>query len=136
MDICVSVEETRDNEASGAWRKRPRRLRSDEERRAIILASFAPGASIAGVARDHGINANLLCNWHTKFKRTGELPAISLRKNTVDFVPIGVVEAKAPESKAAGLVELSLPGGARITVDARVDEQAFARVLCALKAAA
>jgi transposase len=133
----VSVEAAVVTEASGHWRKRTRRLRSAEERRVIVLASFAPGASIAEVARNHGVNANLLWNWRRQFKQAGGLPDVSPPRPAVDFVPIGmVVEAKGLDAKVAGMMELSLPGGARVTVDARVDEQALVRVLCALKAAA
>jgi transposase len=137
MDICVSVEEPRGDQSAGAWRKRSRRKWSEAERREIVLASFAPGASLAGVAREYGINANLLWNWRRKFKQAGEtLPARSA-SIAVDFVPVGtVVEAvTSSSSKSDGLIEVSLPGGARITVDAAVDQQALVRVLYALKAA-
>jgi transposase len=137
MDICVSVEEPRDDQSAGAWRKRSRRKRSEAERREIVLASFAPGASLAGVAREYGVNANLLWNWRRKFKQAGvALPAKSASIG-VDFVPVGtVVEAvTSPSRKTDGLIEVNLPGGARITVDAAVDQQALVRVLYALKAA-
>jgi transposase len=137
MDISMSVEEPRGGQFAGAWRKRSRRKWSEAERRDIVLASFAAGASLAGVAREYGINANLLWNWRRKFKQAGEtLPARSA-SIAVDFVPVGtVVEAVTSSScKSDGLIEVNLPGGARITVDATVDQQALARVLCALKAA-
>ena len=137
MDICVSVEEPRGDQSARAWRKRSRRKWSEAERREIVLASFAAGASLAGVAREYGINANLLWNWRRKFKLAGgTLPAKSA-SIAVDFVPVGtVVEAvTSPSRKSDGLIEVNLPGGARITVDATVDQQALVRVLCALRAA-
>lgn len=103
----------------------------------MVLASLAPGASMAGVAREHGINANLLWNWRRKFRQTGSVLSVQSPRPAVDFVPIGmVVETVASDSMAAGRMELNLPDGVRITVDAKVDEQALIRVLCALKAAA
>lgn len=95
------------------------------------------GCRWPGVAREYAANANLLWNWRRKFKQAGgTLPAKSANV-AVDFVPVGtVIEAVTSSvSKADGLMELSLPGGARITVDAKVDQQALVRVLCALKAA-
>ena len=132
----MSVELSDFDEASGEWRKRRRRRWTEDERRAMVLASMVPGASIAGVARQYGINANLLWNWRRKFAQSGSMLAVQSPKTAVDFVPIEMVaETAAPES-LAGRMELNLSDGVRITVDARVDEQALIRVLCALKAAA
>ena len=137
MDISMSVEEPRGDRSAGAWRKRSRRKWSEAERREIVLASFAAGASLAGVAREYGINANLLWNWRRKFKQAGGMLPAKSASIAVDFVPVGtVVEAvTSPSRKSDGLIEVNLPGGARITVDATVDQQALVRVLCALKAA-
>ena len=132
----MSVELSDIDEASGGWRKQRRRRWTEDERRAMVLASMVPGASIAGVARQYGINANLLWNWRRKFAQSGSMLAVQSPKTAVDFVPIEMVaETAAPES-LAGRMELNLSDGVRITVDARVDEQALIRVLCALKAAA
>jgi hypothetical protein len=68
------------------------------------------------------------------------------------FVPVGVVEGKAPRAPSllappeptlapefppsdgkAGAIEIVLPGGARISVDASVSEKALSRVLRAMK---
>jgi len=138
MDICVSIGESGKGHSSKEWRKRSRLNRSDSERREIILASFAPGASIAGVARAYGVNANLLWNWRKKFKLSGQTLPAKLEGVKVDFVPIARAGEEGASRDAArpGIIELSLPGGARIKVDADVDEQALVRVLCALKAAA
>lgn len=40
-----------------------------EYKRQVVHESFAPGASIAGVALAHGINANLLHNWRWQYRR-------------------------------------------------------------------
>lgn len=102
----------------------------------MVLASLAPGASIAGVARSHGINANLLWNWRRKFTQSGSMLTLQSPKTAVDFVPIEMVtETVAQGSMTAGRMELNLTDGVRITVDACVDEQALIRVLRALKAA-
>ena len=137
MDISMSVEESRGDQSAGAWRKRSRRKWSEAERREIVLASFAAGASLAGVAREYGINANLLWNWRRKFKQAGGMLPAKSASIAVDFVPVGTVveAATSPSRKSVGLIEVNLPGGARITVDAAVDQQALVRVLCALKVA-
>jgi transposase-like protein len=40
-----------------------RRYRSVEERRRIVEKALVKGASVARVAQEHGVNANLLFNW-------------------------------------------------------------------------
>jgi len=48
---------------AGAGARVKRRSRSVAERQRILDASLAPGASVAGVARANGVNANLVCKW-------------------------------------------------------------------------
>ncbi|ATQ68997.1 MULTISPECIES: transposase [Methylosinus] len=40
-----------------------RRTWSLEERQRIVAEALAPGASVAAVARRHGLNANLIFKW-------------------------------------------------------------------------
>ena len=44
-------------------RKRPRQLRTLEEKLRIVAEANAPGVSVAEVARRHGLNANLIFSW-------------------------------------------------------------------------
>ena len=46
-----------------------RRARSLEERQRIVAEALAPGASVAAVARRHGLNANLDFQMDTAFAR-------------------------------------------------------------------
>jgi transposase len=139
---------------------RPGRRRwAAEEKRQIVEETRAPGSSVSLVARRHDINANLLFKW----KRQAEAcaPDMSLLEGP-EFVPIGVVgragdgrpallarmpgvedgqparaclehrRASSLESRA-GVIEIDLPDGARVRVDAFVNGRALARVLGALK---
>jgi transposase len=40
-----------------------RRRHSDAFKQAVVERSLVPGASVAAIAQDTGINANLLFNW-------------------------------------------------------------------------
>jgi transposase len=40
-----------------------RRTRSLDERKRIVEEAVAPGVSVAAVARQHGLNANLVFKW-------------------------------------------------------------------------
>jgi transposase len=139
---------------------RPSRRRwTAEEKREIVEETRAPGSSVSLVARRHDINANLLFKW----KRQAEAgaPGMALLEEP-EFVPIGVVgragdggpallarmpgveDGKPPREcherrrassleTRAGVIEIDLPDGARVRVDAFVDGRALARVLNALK---
>jgi transposase len=139
---------------------RPGRRRwAAEEKRRIVEETRAPGASVSVVARRHDINANLLFKWK-RLEEAGE-PDRPLLVGS-EFVPIGVVgraddggpallagipgvayghrqngsgEPRGPSGleSRAGVIEIDLPDGARIRVDAFVDGRALARVLSALK---
>jgi transposase len=122
-------------EDGGELGKRTRRHWSPEEKRRLVALTHEPGASVALVARRHDMNANLLFNWRRKLGRNGLMiaPAAS---PALAFAPIEVIPEPRRDERAAGLMEIELPGGARVRVDAQVDELALRRVLAALKAVA
>ena len=43
--------------------KDTRRKHSEELKQELVERSLEPGASVAAIAQEHGINANLLFNW-------------------------------------------------------------------------
>ena len=57
---------------------------------------------------------------------------------TMAFAPVEIVPELGHRGplEPAGQIEIELPGGARVRVDAQVSEPALRRVLSALKAAA
>jgi hypothetical protein len=52
--------------------RRVRRWRSVAEKRRIVELTWEPGASVALVARAHGVNANQVFKWRRAFER-GEM---------------------------------------------------------------
>jgi transposase len=137
-----------------------RHARSLEERKRIVEEALAPGVSVAAVARRHGLNANLVFKWIRRSREgwldrrrgpakdkpvvvappVGERPA---------FVPVKLLELDTPTApppsdvmaKPArqtrrgarrGAMEISLPNGAKVSLDAEVDAEALRRVLSAL----
>jgi transposase len=70
--------------------RRSRRSWSDEEKRRIVAQALCPGASVAEVARHHGVNANLLFNWCRAARAAapaGDGVAISPKGTQADVVP-------------------------------------------------
>jgi transposase-like protein len=76
-------------EGSGAGR-RARRWRSVEEKRRIVELTLEPGASVALVARSHGVNANQVFRWRRAFER-GELSEPNAA--STDLLPVTVSAA-------------------------------------------
>ena len=113
---------------------RRRRTYSDEEKRRLVAESFEPGASVSGIAQRHGMNANLLFTWRRQMR-----PAPA-GESAMELIPVEIVGAPeaSPVTTALadrrGAIEMTLAGGARILVDAHVNEAALKRVLLALKA--
>jgi transposase len=100
--------------------KRSRRSWSREEKRRIVEETSRPGASVADVARRHGVNANLLFNWRKAAWVTDGATA-STEPSTIaavrgngdaDFVPIGVF-ARTEDEGPAVIAGASPPLAAR-----------------------
>ena len=130
MVVLVSVGSPEGGEAP----KRQRVRRSLEEKRRLVALTYEAGTLVSRVARRYDVNANQLFAWRRLLGR----PALALSDQTsaMTFAPIDVVaEPRGDQAGRAGLMEIDLPGGARLRVDAQVDELALARVLAALKAA-
>src|SRR3954453_6306293 len=82
--------------------RRSRRSWSDDEKRKIVAEALLPGASVAEIARRHGVNANLVFNWRRSARAacsagagmaTASEPARSdamLAASDSGLIPIGV----------------------------------------------
>ena len=107
-----------------------RRRWSVTEKQAIVAESLEPYVSIAGIARKHGIGTGQLYGWRHQFlaDRSGK-PAGFAR---VELLCDPSRNAR-PAAALSGLIEIVLPGGPTIRVDAQVDEQALRRVLGVLR---
>ncbi|MFM7416468.1 MAG: hypothetical protein ACKO51_11920, partial [Alphaproteobacteria bacterium] len=99
--------------------------------------AMAPGAIASHVARRFGVSTGQFYTWRK---------AMLLRSAPVGVPPVlaksdfAEVQLSAPNPKpssppqipATGMMEITLPGGAMIRVDAAVDGVALGRVLAAL----
>ena len=111
--------------------ERRRRTWSADQKQRIIAESFAPGASVAEVARRYGLNSNMLFTWRRRERVVNDVA------KTVNIVPVRVVEATptatatatATASASMGRMEIVLVGGERIVIGADVDATALARII-------
>jgi len=112
------------------------------EKAALLAEIDAEGGKVTVVARRHRIPESVLYNW-----RSARKAAAMDAPGGVDFVPLGVfggasrlappeAERREPSRASrdgAGAIEITLPNGARVCVDAFVNETALARVLRAMR---
>ena len=68
MDTSPQVDTTADTDGQDTSTVR-RRHRSAEEKRRIVEKTLVNGASVARVAREHGVNANQVFSWRLLYKK-------------------------------------------------------------------
>src|SRR5512147_2341576 len=81
-----------------------RRYRSKHERRQIVEETLQPGASVAVIARRHGVNANQVFHWR-KLYREGRLDAAP------ELVPVRIAEVASGRATASETVRGRHHGG-------------------------
>ena len=115
-------------EEAGSGR-RVRRWRSVAEKRRIAEMTFEPGASVALVARAHGVNANQVFKWRRELKK-GEL--VEPDAASTALLPVSLStpcettnvtrEADVKEQPAAsGAIHIEFPGRVMISVECGAD---------------
>ena len=126
------------DQADGVGR-RVRRWRSVAEKRQIVNLTLEPGASVALVARAHGLNANQVFKWRRAFER-GEL--VDSTSACTALLPVTVTEASEAETRepagreqiaACGCIHIEFPGRATITVESGADPALLRSILESLR---
>ena len=93
--------------------RRSRRSWSDEDKQRIVDEAVIPGASVADIARRHGLNANLVFNWRKAARAAAAKVSASDAcaqgdarpgvAEACEFIPIGVLgHAENGASAAVG----------------------------------
>ena len=109
-----------------------------EAKRELIEACLRPGVSIARMGLQHGINANLLRTWITRYRRQRELmvgrPAAALAAPAIGSAFVPVVTRGAPTRSSEVRLGAQLPNGIKLDLSAvGPDEVALLlRLLCEL----
>jgi transposase len=101
-----------------------RRHRSKLERRQIVEETFVPGASVAVIARAHGVNANQVFNW----RRLYQQGLLDDQKPGPQFLPARIVHSPREEQRKAptadelhsGTIEIQI-GGVRMRITGSAD---------------
>jgi len=127
MDITVTESEAKPGSRKGRPNHDP------EFRRRLAAAACEPGVSVAKLARENGINANMLFTWRRRYRA-------QLQAETTSLIP--VVHETPPECVAmspdapsvghpiprTGTIEIRI-GGVLVKVDGIVDADTLRVVL-------
>lgn len=142
--LMTSHKSARTQQIEVITRGERRRSWSEEQKREIVAESLEPGTSPIAVARRHGIGSGQLYTWRRKLQEgqsvgASQLPAQFARVAVLTGPQLreAPVTSERPQAGAAvtrsgGTMEIALPGGVSVWVDAQVDSGALRRVLAAL----
>ena len=115
-----------------------RRRHSAAFKRKILELTEQPGASVAAIALEHGVNANLVFKWR-RAKRARKRGTGTARQTVL--LPVSVGPQESVVTAASGghaadvtnsVIEIEL-GGARVMLRGRVDPGSVRSVLMALR---
>ena len=125
--------------------QRRRREHSAEFKRDLVARSLEPGVSVAAIAMEGGINANLLFGWRRKhldgIQQTGSAvphqPSAVLLPVSIEAAPADkpCTSASPPMRPVNGAIEIEI-GSARVRLRGGVDEASLRMVLTALRSLA
>lgn len=137
----------RDIDEEGGAERATRRIRTLDEKLAILKEAGEPGASIAAVARKHGMNANLLFGWR-RMQRRGLLegqrhapavPLLPVKITTPTLTPSDPASGRVlrsrgsrtapPDAAMDSCVELHLPDGLRVRLYGQAQRTVLDRIL-------
>jgi transposase len=117
-----------------------RRRFTPEFKRHLVELTLHPGASVAGIALAHHLNANQLFKWRREYLRQREAPPVTPPpvllpvEIVAERTPVAADPEPAPEPPPApaGVIEIEL-GGARVRVSGDVDPAMLRTVLTSLR---
>ena len=124
---------------------RRRREHSAEFKRELVTRSLEPGVSVAAIAMDSGINANLLFGWRRKhLESLTKVEPTLARSSAAVLLPVSIdagpreIQCAAPALPArssSGTIEIEI-GSARVRLRGPVDDASLRSVLTALRSLA
>jgi transposase len=108
--------------------RRVRQRRSVAEKRRIVELTLVAGASVALVARAHGVNANQVFKWRREYER-GELAA---PPSPSSLLPVVLSGADRPQTISAS-IHIEFPGRALISIESGADPILLRSILESLR---
>jgi transposase len=111
-----------------------RRVRTEDERRAIVAEAMEGHRKASAVARKHGIAPSLLFRWKRLYAGQGE--SADPRPSPA-FMPVTVAlpppRSSGAATKPVDTIEIETAGGRKLRFSADIDIGALKRILAALE---
>ena len=116
-----------------------RRSWSAEQKRQIVAESLAPGARPGEIIQKYAIGSGQLSMWRRDFATPlqGDVAEAAARFARVEIAASPRQSERSltrDRVHAGGLIEIVLPDGILVRVDAKIDDRALRRVFAALQA--
>jgi transposase len=114
------------------YRGQARRRWLEEDKRRLVAETLAPGETVHGVARRHGVSPSQLFAWRKLFWAGIERTVPTAR--APGFAAVAIAPAGMPpvDEPPSGLIEIELAGGDRVRLSGAADPalaEAVLRVL-------
>jgi transposase len=113
--------------------KRKRRSYSTAFKRRVVAETLEPGAPVAGVARRHGLNANMVFLWRRD-------PRFGPGQDAAMFLPVEIKPVETPSTPepartcGAGEIKIALASGHRLTLCGAFDVDTVLSLVSGLSA--
>ena len=124
---------------------RRRREHSVEFKRDLVARSLEPGVSVAAIAMDSGINANLLFGWRRRHLQSlAQAEPAAVRSPAAVLLPVSIetgpreihrTPPAPPARSGSGIIEIEI-GSARVRLRGPIDDVSLRSVLTALRSLA
>ena len=124
---------------------RRRRKHTEQFKRELVARTLEPGVSVAAIAMEGGINANLLFGWRRKHVNgTTQVGDAAPVQPAAVLLPVSIQTAQLDRTSTAstpsmraisGTIEIEI-GNARVRLRGSVDEASLRTVLTALRSLA
>lgn len=111
----------------------PRRRYEVGFKRLVVAETLVEGATVAAVARRHGLNANLVFNWKKDRRFSGNA------EGSAQFLPVEVTPGAADAVLGAGFpgtihyFDIDIGGKVRLRCREDISKEALSRVFSALR---
>ena len=114
------------------FHERARRRWSEADKRRLVEETLAPGETVHGVARRHGVNTSQLFTWRKQL-RIGLEPVTA--PSVAGFAAVAIAPttvSPVDDTVPSGLIEIELAGGERVRISGAPDPAVVAAALRAL----
>ncbi len=111
------------------FHERARRRWTEEDKHRLVAETLAPGETVHGVARRHGVNTSQLFTWRKQLRIEPERVAAPAAAGFAAVTIAPTTACPADDTASSGLIEIELAGGDRVRISGAPDPGVVAAAL-------